>query len=147
MAVDRLVWGRRGGQLSPWDSERWGSGTSYNTLMTRWVLFFFNFFGQYYQPFAKPSQVCAISQCQHLSVRQIQLRLRQLWRGRVTGVSLILPIAFLPFVFAVQVMASSAICTGKLGKLLMPWAAVCRQKTSEVHLFEIMSTYFTCFLL
>lgn len=42
------------------------------------------------------SQVCAISQCQHLSVRLIQLRLRQLQRARVTGVSLT---GFVPFVF------------------------------------------------
>lgn len=42
------------------------------------------------------SQVCAISQCQHLSVRLIQLRLRQLQRVRVTGVSLT---GFVPFVF------------------------------------------------
>lgn len=60
------------------------------------------------------SQVCAISQCQHLSVRLIQLRLRQLQRGRVTGVSLtgfvpFVLFCFFRFVFLAEVTALPAI--------------------------------------
>ncbi len=69
---------------------------------------FFIFFPQIFPWPAKASQVCAIFQCQHLSVRLIQLRLRQLQRERVTGVSLILPIGFVPFVFSAPVTALPA---------------------------------------
>lgn len=75
--------------------------------------FFFSFFSQYFHWPAKASQVCAISQCQRLSVRLIQLRLRQLQRERVTGVSLIFPIGFVPFVFSARVSSLPATCSGK----------------------------------
>lgn len=79
------------------------------------------------------SQVCAISQCQHLSVRLIQLRLRQLQRERVTGVSLILPIGFVPFVFSARVTALPATRTEE-DKLSVPRPAL-------LDLFEVMSKY------
>lgn len=79
------------------------------------------------------SQVCAISQCQHLSVRLIQLRLRQLQRERVTGVSLILPIGFVPFVFSAQVTALPATRTEE-DKLSVP-------QPTLLEPFEVMSKY------
>lgn len=94
--------------------------------MNRWGNFFSFFFSSPHQRFpwpAKASQVCAISQCQHLSVRLIQLRLRQLQRERVTGVSLILPIGFVPFVFSARVTALPATRTGK-DKLSLPRPAL-----------------------
>lgn len=90
--------------------------------MNRWGIFFFSliFFPPSISPWpAMASQVCAISQCQHLSVRLIQLRLRQLQRERVTGVSLILQIGFVPFVFSVRATALPAVRSEK-DKLFVP---------------------------
>lgn len=76
--------------------------------MNRWgylFIYLLNSFGHRIPPWpVMASQVCAISQCQHLSVRLIQLRLRQLKRVRVTGVSLT---GFVPF-FPAQVTALAA---------------------------------------
>lgn len=82
--------------------------------MNRWgnFLFIYLFFCPEHLPRpAMASQVCAISQCQHLSVRLIQLRLRQLQRVRVTGVSLtgFVPFGFFLFFFPAQVTALPAI--------------------------------------
>lgn len=99
--------------------------------MNRWGFFFFLFSPQYFYWSAKASQVCAISQCQRLSVRLIQLRLRQLQRARVTGVSLIFPIALVPFVFSARVSLPAA-CSRKT----INW-----EKATVVHLFEVMSKY------
>lgn len=99
-----------GAALSFGDSEKWENGTKGDTLMNRWgnyyFFFLFIFFVHSISPWpAMASQVCAISQCQHLSVRLIQLRLRQLQRARVTGVSLT---GFVPFVFVFFVFFFSA---------------------------------------
>ena len=91
---------------------------------------------------AEASQVCAISQCQHLSVRLIQLRLRQLQRERVTGVSLILPIGFVPFVFSARVTALPATRTAERINCLCP-EQLCWRKATLAHLFEVMSKYIT----
>ena len=113
--------GSRGSTIS---LRQWeiGGGTSWDTLMNRWglfFLFFFSLFPHYFHWSAKASQVCAISQCQHLSIRLIQLRLRQLRSRRLTGVSLILPIAFVPFVFSAHVTALPATCTGRRREALL----------------------------
>lgn len=112
--------------------------------MNRWGKFFLIFSPQYFHCSAEASQVCAISQCQHLSVRLIQLRLRQLQRERVTGVSLILPIGSVPFVFSAWVTALPATCRGKRMNCLCPnhlwWG-----KATAAPLFEVMSKYITHF--
>lgn len=115
-------------------------GASKCTYMGRRVCLFLFLFFLYFHCSAKASQVCAISQCQHLSVRLIQLRLRQLQRGRVTEVSLILPIASVPFVFSARVTAFLATWTGRRINCLFPeqlfWV-----KATVVRLFEVISKY------
>lgn len=105
--------------------------------MNRWGNFFL-FFVHGISPWpARASQVCAISQCQHLSVRLIQLRLRQLQRVRVTGVSLT---GFVPFVFFSSSYCFACHIRTVKDKLPVPHHAPF-EKATMAHLFEVLSKY------
>lgn len=99
---------------------------------------FFSFFVHGVSPWpARASQVCAISQCQHLSVRLIQLRLRQLQRVRVTGVSLT---GFVFFVFFSSSYCFACHIRTVKDKLPVPQHAPF-EKATMAHLFEVLSKY------
>lgn len=60
----------------------------------------------------------------------------------MTGVSLILPIGFVPFVFSARVTALPATRAGKRINCLCP-DQLCRRKATVAYLFDVMSKYIT----